>query len=112
MKTSNGFTRLRRRRTSPSRRARLLAAFARSRLSAAAFARQPRLHATTFCGWRVRQARANPSPGFVQVELSAPPPPVGLVVEWGGAARRRITDVGQLELAARLRHALHAPTAC
>jgi hypothetical protein len=40
MKSLNGFARHRRRRTSPSRRTELLAAFDRSGLSAAAFARQ------------------------------------------------------------------------
>ncbi len=99
-------------RTSPTRRARLLAAFERSGLSAAAFARQHRLHYTTFCGWRARQNKARPAPGFVQVELSAPPPPVELVVELGGAARLRITDVGQLALAVQLLRSLNAPMPC
>lgn len=112
MKTSNGFARLRPSRISPTRRARLLAQFERSGLSGAAFARQHRLHSTTFCGWRARQTKGSPAPGFVQVELSASPPPVELVVELGGAARLRITDVGQIELAARLFQALSAPTPC
>ena len=112
MKTSNGFARLRHSRTSPTRRARLLAACERSGLSAAALARQHRLHYTTFCGWRARQSKANPTPGFVQVELSASPPLVELLVEWGGAARLRITDAGQIELAARLLQALSTPTPC
>lgn len=112
MKTSNGFTRRRRARTPASRRARLLAQFERSGLSAAAFARQRGLHYTTFCGWRQRQGQAAPPPGFVQVELSAPPPPVELLVELGGPARLRITDAGQIELAARLLRALSPPTPC
>ena len=112
MKTSNGLARPRRARTSQTQRARLLAAFERSGLSAAAFARQHRLHYTTFCGWRARQNKARPAPGFVQVELSAPPPPVELVVELGEAARLRITDAGQIALVARLLQALHTPTPC
>ena len=113
MKTSNGMARLRRARTSPTRRVQLLAAFERSGLSAAAFARQHRVNYTTFCGWRQRQAQANPSPGFVQVELSASPPAAAeLVLELGAAARVRITDAGQIELAARLLNALSTPTPC
>lgn len=112
MKTTNGFARSRRFRTSRTRRVQLLAAFERSGLSAAAFARQHRLHYTTFCGWRARRVKASASPGFVQVELSAPPPPVELLVELGGPARLRITDAGQIELTARLLRALSPPTPC
>jgi hypothetical protein len=112
MKTTNGFARARRARTSRTQRAQLLAAFERSGLSAAAFARQHHLHYTTFCGWRARQTPATPAPGFVQVELSASPSPVALLVEWGGGARLRITDAGQIELAARLLKALSTPTPC
>ena len=111
MKTTNGSIRPRRSHISRNRRGRLLAAFERSGLSAAAFARQHRLHYTTFCAWRARQSKANPSPGFVEMELSAPPP-VELVVELGGDARLRITDAGQIELAARLLNALSAPRPC
>lgn len=111
MKKANATIRPRRSRISRTRRTQLLAAFERSGLSAAAFARQHRLHYTTFCGWRARQSKANPSPGCVEMELSAPPP-VELVVELGGAARLRITDVGQIELAARLLQALSTPPPC
>jgi hypothetical protein len=82
-------------------------------LSAAAFARQHQLHYTTFCNWRQRQAKANPAPGFVEVELSAPPPAAAeLVLELGTQARVRITDAGQIELAARLLQALRPSTPC
>lgn len=113
MKTTNGSIRPRRSRTSQTQRARLLAAFERSGLSAAAFARRHRLHYTTFCNWRQRPAEANPLPGFVEMELPAPlPARVELVLELGPAARVRITDVGQIELAARLLQALSTPTPC
>ena len=113
MKTSNGATRTRRSRTSPTQRAQLLAAFERSGLSVAAFARQHRLHYTTFCGWRARQAKANPSPGFVEVEWAAPSPATTeLVIELGAQARLRITQTTPMVLVARLLQALHTPTPC
>ena len=56
-------------RTTAAERTQLLAAFERSGLSAAAFARQHALNYTTFCGWRQRQGKADPLPGFVEVEL-------------------------------------------
>jgi hypothetical protein len=67
MRTSNGSSRHLRKPTDPKRRAQLLAAFDRSGLTAAAFARRHGIQYTTFCGWRHRRAKA--SPGFVQVEL-------------------------------------------
>jgi hypothetical protein len=70
MKTTNGFGRPRRARTSPTRRAELLAQFERCKLSAAAFARQPQLNYTPFCNWRQRPGQTKPLPGFVQVELA------------------------------------------
>ena len=112
MKTANGFARPRRSRASAARRAHLLAAFERSGLSAAAFARQHRLHSTTFCNWRQRQGKPQPSPGFVQVELSPLPASVELVIELGSGARVRITDAGQIELAARLLQVLSHATPC
>jgi transposase-like protein len=99
-------------RTTATERARLLAAFARSGLSAAAFARQHGIHYTTFCGWRARRSRAEPSPAFVQVELTAPPPANGLVVELGGRARLRIESAGQIALAAQLLQHLNAARPC
>ena len=112
MKTSNGFERPRSSRTTATRRTQLLAAFERSGLSAAAFTRQHHLPYTTFCGWRQRRGRAQLSPEFVQVDLPPPPARAELVIEWGDSTRMRITDAGQLELAARLLQALHTPTPC
>ena len=112
MKTTNGFARPRRARTTATRRIQLLAEFERSGLSAAAFARQHRLHYTTFCNWRQRQGPAKPAPDFVQVELSPPLAAVGLVLELGAGARVRITDARQIELAVHLLKALSVPTPC
>lgn len=94
------------------RRAKFLAAFDRSGLSAAAFARQQGLNYTTFCGWRHRRTKAKTSPGFVQVELAGVPAPADLVIELSGSARMRLTTSGQIELAARLLQALNAPAPC
>lgn len=110
MKRSNGSPRRLRKATDAMRRDQLLAAFDRSGLSAAAFARQHDIHYTTFCGWRHR--RAESSPGFVQVELSAPTAPVELTIEVGAQARIRITSNDQVDLAARLIRALNTPRAC
>lgn len=96
----------------PLRRAKLLAAFERSGLSAAAFARQQGLNYTTFCGWRHRRAQAKASPGFVQVEVASAPDPVELVIELSARARMRLTSAGQIELATRLLQALNATTPC
>jgi len=111
MKTSKGFSRRRVRRTRADRRDQLLAAFDRSGLSAAAFARQQGLNYTTFCGWRHRRAKTKPSPGFVQVELPTPAP-APLVIELGTPGRIRIESASQIELAARLLQALNAATPC
>jgi hypothetical protein len=112
MKTSNGSPRRRSKRTPADHRAQLLAAFDRSGLSAAAFARQQGLNYTTFCGWRQRRAADKPSPGFVQVELPVPAAPAELLVELNGHARMRIISVRQVELAARLLQSLNAATPC
>jgi hypothetical protein len=112
MKTSNGSLRQRRRQTPLARRSELLATFDRSGLSAAAFARQQGIRYTTFCGWRHRQAKAKPSPAFVQVELSEPAPAVELLVELGAPARLRLTSAAQMELAARFLHRLNALASC
>lgn len=101
------------RRTDAARRAQLLAAFDRSGLSAAAFARQHGLHYTTFCGWRQRRPEAKTSPAFVQVELATPPAAAsGLVIELGDRARLRIESASQLPLAAQLLHHYHAAGPC
>ena len=110
MKISNGYAR--RPRTTPARRTQLLARFDRSGLSAAAFARQHRLNYTTFCGWRQRRSAVKASPDFVQVELSSPANPAGLVIELGSSVRIRLTDASQIALAAQLLQALNATTSC
>jgi transposase-like protein len=110
MKHINGSARRRSKRTDPERRAQLLAAFERSGVSAVAFARQHRLHYTTFCGWRSRRAKA--APDFVQVELHEPAPPSELLLELGPQARLRLTSAAQIELAVRLLQALNASRAC
>jgi hypothetical protein len=112
MKSSNRSPRHRTTRTGPGRCARLLAAFDRSGLSAAAFARQHGLNYTTFCGWRQRRANAEPSPAFVQVELPEPAAPVELLIELGAQARLRIDSTGQIDLAVRLLQALNAKPPC
>jgi hypothetical protein len=81
-------------------------------LSAAAFARQHHLRYTTFCNWRQRQGQAKPAPDFVQVALPPPSAPAELVLELGAGARVRITDAGQIELAARLLQVLSHATLC
>jgi transposase-like protein len=110
MKTSTRFHRIKR--TTAAERARLLAAFERSGLSAAAFARQHGLHYTTFCGWRHQRAKLKPAPAFLQVELTAPPTAGGLIVELGGRARLRIESASQIALAAQLLQHLHAARPC
>jgi hypothetical protein len=112
MRSSNGYSRHRRQRTAPARRAQLLAAFEHSGLSAAAFARQQGIGYTTFCGWRHRQAKAQPFPAFVEVEVSAPAAAVELWIELGAHARLRVTSAAQVELAARLLHRFHALGTC
>jgi transposase-like protein len=112
MKTSNGSLRRRSKRTDAGGRARLLTAFDRSGLSAAAFARQHGLNYTTFCGWRQRRAAAKPLPGFVQVGLPTPTTAAELLIELPARARMRITSVGQVELVARLLQVLNATSSC
>jgi len=112
MNNSNGIRRRRRRQTSLSRRAELLAAFGRSGLSAAAFARQQGLPYTTFCAWRHRQAPAKPCPAFVEVEVAEPVAGVELMIEVGSQARLRIRSAAELELAARFLRRLNALASC
>jgi transposase-like protein len=114
MKISNGFSRRRRQRTPSNRRAQLVAAFDRSGLSAAAFARQHDIGYTTFCGWRHRQtkAKAKASPGFIEVELPGPAAAVELLIEVGAHTRLRISSAGQVELAARFVHCFNAQSSC
>jgi transposase-like protein len=98
-------------RTDAAQRAQLLAAFDRSRLSAADFARQHGVDYTTFSGWRQRRDQAKASLAFVQVELDPPAPPSELVLEVG-AARLRVGSVAQLPLAAGLLRLLQEGRPC
>ena len=99
-------------RTTAAQRRQLLAAFARSGLSAVAFARRHSLNYTTFCGWRERQGKADTLPAFVEVERPTSPKTPELVVEWGAQARLRLRYLGQIPLAARLLQDLNAATPC
>lgn len=131
MKHTNAPSRARR--STATERARFLAAFDRSGLSAADFARKHHLNYTTFCGWtrerrlrtvkagtsaplsrgwRQRRIRASAGPAFVEVEVAPPPAPVELLVELGASARLRVHCAGQLELAARLIQTFNASAAC
>lgn len=87
--------------TSPEKRRQILAAFERSGLSAAAFARQHGIGYSTLCAWRSRQA-AKPRFGFAQVEWVSAPSTEGLVIELGQRTRVRLTSREQIELAAAL----------
>ena len=111
MKRNGVFPRRRAARSDAAQRAQLLAAFDRSGLSAANFARQHGVHYTTFCGWWQRRDRTKASPAFVQVELASPAPPSELVIEMG-AARLRLVSVTQLPLAARLLQMLQEDRRC
>ncbi len=81
-------------------------------MSAAAFARHHGLSYSTFCSWRERRASTRTSPTFVQVELAAPAASDELVIELGGPVRLRLQSTGQIELAARLLHALTVSAPC
>ncbi len=99
-------------RTTADQRAKLLAAFDRSGLSAAAFARKHQINYTTFCGWRQRRDRAASSPEFVQVELPASSESTSLIVEVGAEIRLRISSPAHLELAAELLRRLSKEERC
>ena len=99
-------------RTSAAQRAEWLAAYDRTGLSAAAFARQHGLQYTTFCGWRQRRARTQSSPEFVQVELIATPAATELLIELGSQARMRIHSTQQIPLALELLGRLNATPSC
>ena len=108
-------------RTDAARRAQLLAAFDRSGLSAAAFARRQGLHYTTFCGWRQRRAKADAALAFVQLEVTPEPALVDLSAEASakaelvielGQARMRIGSSAQIALAAELLQHLNAARSC
>jgi hypothetical protein len=111
MKKNNISPRRRTARTDAAQRAQLLAAFDRSGLSAADFARRQGVPYTTFCGWRQRRDRGPSSPAFVQVELTPPPPSAELVLEVG-PARLRVVSPAQLPLAAGLLQLLQEGRPC
>jgi hypothetical protein len=112
MKSSKGPGRPRRRCTPLRRRTELLAAFDRSGLTAAAFAREHGIHYTTFCGWRQRRPKTEPSPAFVQVELAEPIAPAELLIDLGAHTRLRLTSARQMDLAVELLRRLNAPAPC
>jgi hypothetical protein len=112
MKNSNGLARQRRPRTPLRRRTQLLAAFDRSGLSAAAFARQHGIGYTTFCGWRHRQAKAKSPTAFVEVQLSEPTAAIALRIELGAHAHLHLHSASQIELAARFLHRFNALVSC
>ena len=95
-----------------AQRAKILAAFDRSGLSAAEFARRHDLNYTTFCGWRQRRDKNKSLPAFVEIEVPAPLAPVELLIELGAQARLRLESTAQIELTARLLQALNAPRPC
>ena len=99
------------RRTSARQRAKLLAAFDRSGLSAAAFARKHQINYTTFCGWRQRRDKTRAS-DFIQVELPEPGAGHDLIVEVGADIRLRIGSANQIALAAALLGRMGKETAC
>ncbi len=112
MNTFNGSARPRSPRTDAAQRAKLLAAFDQSGLSAAAFARQQALSYTTFCAWRQKRNKTKSTPAFVQIALAAPAAPVEVVVEVGAHARMRLHCESQIGLAARLLQQLNMAPAC
>ena len=99
-------------RTTAAQRAKLLSAFDRSGLSAAAFARKHRINYTTLCGWRQRRDKSAPPPEFVQVEMPPMPGPMDLVVEIGAEIWLRISSHAQVELAVALIRRLSKEEAC
>ena len=112
MKSSKRFSGIPRNRVDGQRRARLLAAFDRSGLSAAAFARRERLNYTTLCGWRHRRARSKATPAFIEVEVPGPATVGPLTIELGKVARLTMTCASQIELVAALIQALNPKSAC
>lgn len=110
MKHSNGSPKSHPKPASARRRQALLAAFARSGLTAAAFARQHGIQYTTFCGWRQRQAKG--SADFVEVDVPPPAAPIEVTVELGAQARMRLRCTDPVELAVSLIRGLNASSPC
>ena len=112
MKNSKRFPGQRRCRTTLRRRRQLLAAFDRSGLSAAAFARQEGLCYPTFCAWRYRRSKTKAAPAFIEVEMPAQAAATELCIEVGTHARLRLTSASQIELAVGFLHRFNALTSC
>jgi transposase-like protein len=102
----------RRERLSAAQRLQVLAEFERSGLSAAAFARQQGIGYSTLCAWRQRQSKAEPTHGFLEVEVGAPSTPGELWIELGPPVRLRLTSAAPIAWAAQLLHHLNALVAC
>ena len=98
--------------TTPRQRARILAAFDRSGLSGAAFARERGIKYTTFCFWRQRRARIKPLPRFAEVELPTVPEPAEVLIELGSQGRVHLCSASQVSLVAALVRELNASGPC
>src|SRR3974377_61797 len=96
--------------TTPQERAKILAAFDRSGLSAAAFARERGIKYTTFCFWR--QYRDKAKPLFAEVDLPTGPEPFEVLIELGSQARVRVCSASQISLVAGLVRELNASCPC
>jgi transposase-like protein len=88
---------------SPEERKELLAAFERSGLSAAAFARHYGINYTTFCYWRRQAASLATSehPRLVEVLQDAPENPV-VEIQLGALCRIHVSHRDQAKLTAAI----------
>lgn len=93
--------------TGLARRRQLLAEYARSGLSIAAFAREQGICYQTFYAW-VARSGATPKVCFAEVELEASSVAESIVIELGRHARVRLTCADQVALTARLLKELEA----
>lgn len=107
MNQTLSLTRTPRRPTGMARQRRLLAEYARSGLSIAAFARQRGICYQTFYAW-VARGRSQPKVYFAEVEWEASSVAEPIVIELGRHARVRLTGAGQVALTARLLKELEA----
>lgn len=99
--------------TTPGQRTKILGAFDRSGLSAAAFARRRGIKYTTFCFWRQQRDKAKcSSVAFTEVELPAAPESVEVVIELGPQARVRLSSPSQISLVAGLVRELNGSRVC
>ena len=111
MKQTRVSPRRRAARTDAAKRAQFLAAFDCSGFSAVDFARQQRVHYTTFCPWKRQRDQAKSALPFVEVELAPPAQSAELVLEVG-AVRLRLGSQARLPLAARLLQILQEGRPC